>query len=161
MVTRRGAGADPARTAPDGDGEHPRAYAWVRGLVGTPVTGKALYRLNMLRSVIGFMYRRHVYSEAGRITPAFIAKRQDVARRPGARFGSVAFVTGNFDPVSDRSAFLASFDRPPVPTLVLCGNATPPRSKTEMAALVNQSGIDLRWVPGALGLHEEALCRRA
>jgi pimeloyl-ACP methyl ester carboxylesterase len=83
---------------PTAMGEHPRAYAWARRLVGTPVIGEALYRLNTLRSVIGLMYRRHVYSEAGRIAPAFIAKKQDVARWPGARFGSVAFVTGNLDP---------------------------------------------------------------
>jgi hypothetical protein len=30
------------------------------------------------------MYRRHVYSDAGLITPAFVGKKQDVARRPGA-----------------------------------------------------------------------------
>jgi hypothetical protein len=67
----------------------------------------------------------------------------------------VAFVTGNLDPVSGRGAFPALFDPPPVPTLVLCGSATPPRSKSEMATLAGQSGIDLRWVAGALGLHEE------
>jgi pimeloyl-ACP methyl ester carboxylesterase len=136
-------------------GVHPRAYAWVRGFVGSPVIGEALYRLNTLGSVIALMYRRHVYTEAGRITPAFVMKKQAVARRPGGRFGSVAFVTGSLDPVSDRSAFLALFERPPVPSLVLCGNATPPRSKSEMRALAGQAGIDLRWVAGALGLHEE------
>jgi pimeloyl-ACP methyl ester carboxylesterase len=140
---------------PTAMGQHPRAYAWARGLVGTPVIGEALYRLNTLRSLIGLMYRRHVYSEAGRITPAFIAQKQGVARRPGARFGSVAFVTGHLDPVSDRGAFLALFNPPPVPILVFCGNATPPKSKAEMAALAGQSGIDLRWVAGSLGLHEE------
>ena len=124
-------------------------------LVGSPVIGEALYRLNTLGSVITLMYRRHVYTEAGRITPAFVMKKQAVARRPGARFGSVAFVTGSLDPVSDRSAFLALFERSPVPSLVLCGNATPPRSKSEMTALAGQAGIDLRWVAGALGLHEE------
>jgi hypothetical protein len=67
----------------------------------------------------------------------------------------VAFVTGHLDPVSDRAAFLALFDPPSAPILVLCGNATPPRSKAEMAALAQQSGIDLRWVAGSLGLHEE------
>lgn len=126
-----------------------------RGLVGTPVIGEALYRLNTLRSVIGLMYRRHVYGEVSRVTPAFVAKKQEVARRPGARFASVAFVTGQLDPVSDRAAFLALFNPPPVPILVLCGNAMPPRSKAEMAALAGQSSIDLRWMPGSLGLHEE------
>jgi hypothetical protein len=136
-------------------GEHPRAYASARGFVATLVIGEALYRLNTLRSVIGLMYRRHVYAEASRITPDFIAKKQEVARRPGARFSSVAFVTGQLDPVSNRGAFLALFDPPPVPTLVFCGNATPRRSKAEMAALAERSGIDLRWTPGSLGLHEE------
>ena len=140
---------------PTAMGEHPRIYAWVRSLVGTPVIGEAFYRLNTLRPVIGLMYRRHVYVEAGRITPAFVAEKQDVARRPGARFASVAFVTGQLDPVSDRGAFLALFDPPPVPTLVFCGNATPPRSRAEMAALADRSGVVLRWIPGSLGLHEE------
>jgi pimeloyl-ACP methyl ester carboxylesterase len=142
----------PLRTAM---GEHPRAYASARGLVGIPVIGEAFYRLNTLRSVIGLMYRRHVYSEAGRVTPVFVAKKQDVARRPGARFGSVAFVTGNLDPVSSRGAFLALFDPPPAPILVLCGDATPSKSKAEMAVLAEQPGIELRWVAGSLGLHEE------
>jgi pimeloyl-ACP methyl ester carboxylesterase len=140
---------------PTAMGEHPSAYAWVRRLVGMPVIGEALYRLNTLRSIIGLMYRRHVYSEASRVTPAFVAKKQHVARRPGARFGSVAFVTGQLDPVSDRAAFLALFDPPPAPILVLCGNATPPSSKAEMAALAEQPGIDLSWVAGSLGLHGE------
>jgi pimeloyl-ACP methyl ester carboxylesterase len=140
---------------PTAMGEHPSTYAWARGLIGTPVIGEAFYRLNTLRSVIGLMYRRHVYSEASRVTSAFVAKKQDVARRPGARFGSAAFVTGGLDPVSDRGAFLALFDPPPAPILVFCGNATPPRSKAEMAVLAGRPGIDLRWVRGSLGLHEE------
>lgn len=139
---------------PTAMGGHPRAYAWARGLIGMPVIGEAAYRLNTLRSVIGLMYRRHVYSDVRRVTSAFVAKKQDLARRPGARFGSVAFVTGGLDPVSDRDAFLALFE-PPTPILVFCGNATPPKSKAEMAVLAGQPGIDLRWVRGSLGLHEE------
>ena len=75
---------------PTAMGEHTKGYAWTRRLVGTPVIGEALYRLNTLRPVIGLMYRRHVYADANRIIPAFIAKKQEVARRPGARFASVA-----------------------------------------------------------------------
>jgi hypothetical protein len=92
-------------------GEHPKAYASVRSLVGAPVIGAALYRLNTLRSVIGLMYRRHVYAEASRITPVFVAEKQNLAPRPGARFASVAFVTGQLDPVSDRAEFLAPSTR--------------------------------------------------
>lgn len=136
-------------------GEHPRAYAWARSLIGTPVIGEALYRLNTLRPVIGLMYRRHVYSEVSRVTSAFVAKKQAVARQPGARFASVAFVTGHLDPAADRAAFLALFDPSSAPALIFCGNATPPKSKAEMASLAGRSGIDLRWMPGSLGLHEE------
>jgi hypothetical protein len=42
---------------PTAMGEHPRAYAWARGLVGMPVIGEAFYRLNTLRSVIGLTTR--------------------------------------------------------------------------------------------------------
>jgi pimeloyl-ACP methyl ester carboxylesterase len=140
---------------PTAMGEHPSSYAWVRRLVDTPLIGEALYRLNTLTPVISLMYRRHVYDDAARITPAFVAKKQGVARRPGARFASVAFVTGSLDPVSDRTAFLALLDPPPVPTFALCGMATPPKSKAEMVEFARGSQIDLRWVPGALGLHEE------
>lgn len=122
------------------------------GSSACPVIGEAFYRLNTLRNVIGLMYRRHVYSEAGRVGPIFVAKKQDVARRPGARFGSVAFVTGHLDPVSSRGAFLALFNPPPALILVLCGDATPPKSKAEMAVLAEQPGIDLRW-----NMHRQSL----
>ena len=42
-----------------------------------------------------------------------------------------------------------------MPTLVFCGNATPPKSKAEMTALAEQPGIDLRWMSGSLGPNEE------
>jgi hypothetical protein len=118
---------------PTAMGEHPSAYAWVRRLVGMPVIGEALYRLNTLSSVISLMYRRHVYDDADRITPAFVAQKQDVARRRGARFASAAFVTGGLDPVADRAAFLALLDPLPVPTLALCGIAF---GETEEACLL-------------------------
>jgi hypothetical protein len=51
--------------------------------------------------------------------------------------------------------FLRLFDPPPVPTPVFCGNATPLKSKAEMAALAEQPGIDLRWMSGSLGPNEE------
>src|SRR5439155_26542135 len=122
---------------PTAMGSHPTAYAWVRAVIGTPVVGEALYRLNTTPSVIGFMYRRHVYGETAPVTPTFVAQKQGVARRPGARFASAAFVTGSLDPVAGRDAFLALFDPLPAPTLVLCGIATPRKSKAEMAALVD------------------------
>jgi pimeloyl-ACP methyl ester carboxylesterase len=132
---------------PTAMGEHRRAYAWARGLVGTPMIGEAFYRLNTLRPVIGLMYRRHVFSETGRITPAFVAKKQEVARRPGARFGSIRYRTA--------ARFLPCSTCRPCQPWFFCGNATPPKSKAVMAMLAGQSGTDLCWVAGSLGLHEE------
>ncbi len=40
--------------------------------------------------------------DASRITPGFVANKRGHACRPGARFASVAFVTGALDPLSDR-----------------------------------------------------------
>jgi hypothetical protein len=155
MVTRRAAGADLARTAPDRDG----------GASGSLRVGsEACRHAGDRRGVLSPQYapQRHRLDVSPprlqrgyHVTPAFVTKKQDVARRAGARFGSVAFVTGHLDPVSGRGAFLALFDSPPVPILVFCGNATPPRSKAEMAVLAGRPGIDLRWVRGSLGLHEE------
>jgi hypothetical protein len=59
-----------------------------------PLIGEALYRLNTLRSIIGLMYRRHVYSDASLITPAFVAKKQGVARRPAGSGGRGAQISG-------------------------------------------------------------------
>jgi hypothetical protein len=77
-------------------------------------------------------------------------------RRAKARRGAPAGTAlRKLDPVPDRGAFLALFDPPPVPTLVFCGNATPPKSKAEKTALGEQPGIDLSWMSGSLGLNEE------
>ncbi|MDQ2802381.1 MAG: alpha/beta hydrolase [Pseudomonadota bacterium] len=148
---------------PTAMGTRPRAYAAARTLVRAPIVGEALYRLNTHRRVVGLMYRRHVYAEAGLVTPAFVAGKQGLARRPRGRFASVAFVTGALDPVADRHAFLTLLTPPPAPTLVLCGTATPPKSKAEMAAIPtggiadgSADGVEVRWVAGSLGLHEEA-----
>ncbi len=140
---------------PTAMGLRPRSYAAARALVRAPLVGEAIYRLNTHQRVLGMMYRRHVYAEAGSVTPGFVAAKQALARQSGARFASVAFVTGALDPVADRAAFAALLSPPPAPTLVLCGEATPPKSKAEMAAIPSRSDVDVRWVPGSLGLHEE------
>ncbi len=101
------------------------------------------------------MYRRHVYADASRLTPDFVANKRGYACRPGARFGSVAFVTGALDPFSDRAGFQALLAPPPAPTLILCGESTPPKSRAEMAAIPSGSELRVQWVAGSLGLHEE------
>jgi pimeloyl-ACP methyl ester carboxylesterase len=141
---------------PTAMGPRPRAYAAARALVRAPVIGEAVYRLNTHPRVIGMMYRRHVYADADQLTPDFIATKRGFACRPGARFASVAFVTGALDPVPDRQSFQALLRSPSAPTLILCGTATPPKSKAEMAAIVPNPGVTVQWVPGSLGLYEEA-----
>lgn len=140
---------------PTAMGPHPRAYAMVRTMVSAPVIGEALYRLNTHPRVIGMMYRRHVYADAGEVTSDFVATKRGFACQPGARFASVAFVTGALDPVSDRTGFQAMLALPPALTLVLCGDATPPKSKAEMSAILPSQDVEVRWIPGSLGLHEE------
>ena len=140
---------------PTAMGPRPRTYAAARALVRAALIGQAVYWLNTHRRVIGMMYRRHVYAEAGQVTAGFVGAKQRLSRQPGARFASVAFVTGALDPVADRAAFAALLSPPPAPTLVLCGEATPPKSRAEMQAIPSGPGVEVRWVPGSLGLHEE------
>jgi len=140
---------------PTAMGRRPKIYAAVRALVGAPVVGEALYRVNTHPRVIAMMYGRHVYADASRITPDFVANKRGHACRPGARFGSVAFVTGALDPVSDRASFQALLAPPPAPTFILCGESTPPKSKAEMAAIPTSREVRVRWVAGSLGLYEE------
>jgi pimeloyl-ACP methyl ester carboxylesterase len=129
----------------------------VRTALRLPGIGHGIYRLNVARPVIAAMYRRHVYADQGRITPAFVADKPKVARRRGGRFGSAAFITGALDPVRDRGTFLSLAGPPAAPTLVLYGADTPPKSLAEMEALARVPGIDAhRLAAGSLGLHEES-----
>ncbi len=141
---------------PTAMGPHPRAYGLVRALVGAPVVGEALYRLNTHPRVIRMMYRRHVYADATQVTAEFVAMKRGFACRPGARFASAAFVTGALDPLPDRQSLQALLTPPPAPTLVLCGTSTPPKSKAEMAAIVPGPDVRVQWMPGSLGLYEES-----
>lgn len=141
---------------PTAMGEHRRpAYARVRRAIRAPVLGELLYRANTAAPVLRLMMRRHVYGDPAAVTPAVVATKRAVARRPGARFGSAAFVTGALDPVPDRAAFLALLSPPPAPALVLRGEATPPRSAAEMEAMAALPGVEGQRVPGALSPHEE------
>ena len=103
-------------------GEHRRPlYARIRAAVRSPLLGHLLYRVNTVRPVLRIMLRRHVYSEPASVLAEAVARKQRVARQPGARFGSAAFVTGVLDPVSDRGSFPIQFDPLPAPVLVLRG----------------------------------------
>ncbi|MCC5620842.1 alpha/beta fold hydrolase [Nostoc sp. CHAB 5715] len=127
----------------------------VRGLVRSPILGQALYKLNTTQSFLSFMYRRHVFSDAAKITPSFIEKKWHTTQQPGARFASAAFVTGNLDAVQEQSDFLELVQSLTVPLMVVIGESSPPKSRKEMNALVALPGVRSVVIPGSLGLHEE------
>ncbi|BDI16547.1 hypothetical protein ANSO36C_23490 [Nostoc cf. commune SO-36] len=86
-------------------GANQQVAGFVRELVRSPILGQALYKLNTAPSLLSFMYRRHVFTDAAKITPSFIKKKWDTTQQPGARFASAAFVTGNLDAVHAQSDF--------------------------------------------------------
>ncbi|QFS45517.1 alpha/beta hydrolase [Nostoc sphaeroides CCNUC1] len=127
----------------------------VRELVRSPILGQALYKLNTTQSFLSFMYRRHVFTDAAKITPSFIEKKWQTTQQPGARFASAAFVTGNLDAVHEQSDFLELVQSLTVPLMVVIGESSPPKSREEMNALVALPGVRSVVIPGSLGLHEE------
>lgn len=84
----------------------PQQFHWLPSLVAAPWVGPALYRLNTSRAVLGLMLRRHVWVAPTLLTPERIREQQRLARRPGARFASVAFVSGGLG--SDRGSHLVA-----------------------------------------------------
>jgi pimeloyl-ACP methyl ester carboxylesterase len=111
----------------------------IRRLVQMPVLGELLYRLNVSRPVVRMMYKGHVYADPAFITSDHLARRMQLARRPGARFASACFVTGALDPFHNRESFLAAARRLEIPVLVIYGEHTPRRSRAEMDALAAAS----------------------
>lgn len=127
----------------------------VRQLVRSPLLGQGLYKLNTAPSFLSWMYRRHVYTDASKLTPAFIDRKHQSTQQPGARFAPAAFVTGALDPVHSRDDFLAWFEALSIPVMVVIGEQAPPKSKAEMEVLAALPGVQVKRLPGTLGLHEE------
>lgn len=127
----------------------------VRQLVRSPILGQALYKLNTTPSFLHLMYQRHVYTDAAKLTPEFITQKWQITQQPGARYAPAAFVTGNLDPVKERSEFLAYFQPLKVPVLEIIGEQVPPSSRAEMDALAELPGVQTAVLPGSLGMHEE------
>lgn len=127
----------------------------VRELVRSPFLGQFLYKLNTAPSFLSLMYRRHVYVDAAKVTPDFIQNKWKVTQKAGARYGSAAFVTGGLDPAKVRSEFTDKFQQLAVPVMVVIAENAPPKSKAEMEALVELPGVESRFIPGSLGMHEE------
>jgi pimeloyl-ACP methyl ester carboxylesterase len=127
----------------------------VRELVRSPIIGQALYKLNTTPSFLTWMYRRHVFVDAAKLTPSFIQQKWQTTQQPGARFGSAAFVTGNLDAVSSQADFLELVQGLSVPLLVVIAQSAPPKSRAEMDALAALPGVKSAVLPGSLGMHEE------
>ena len=130
-------------------------FNWLRSLVAAPCIGPALYRLNTSRMVLRLMLRRHVWVAPALLTPARIREQQLLARRPGARFASVAFVSGGLDSVGDRTWWLQQARLLQCPLQVVLAAEAPPRSKKEMEVLAWEAADQLSVIPGRLGLHQE------
>lgn len=133
-----------------------RWFSRVRGAIDAPVVGPLLYRLNVSRFVVARMAREHVYGDPGWLTADRLARKLAVTRAPGARHGSVRFVTGALDRVESRAAFLDLAQDAKIPILVVFGEETPPKSRAEMEALADLPHVRVERLPkGKLAIHEE------
>lgn len=140
---------------PTAMGEYRSFYKLLNKIVRLPILGQVLYFLNTLPPVLRFMYQRHVYANPRNVTSSLISQKWRTTQQRGARFAAAAFVTGALDPVRNRMDFLSYFQPLPVPSLVVIGEQTPPKSRAEMEVLVHFSGVQVYRMPGSLGLHEE------
>ena len=131
-----------------------KSFNWVRQLVGLPVVGPLLYRLNTSRAILKLMLRRHVWVNRNLLSPQRLREQQTLSRQPGARFASAAFVTGGLDAAADSQWWLAQTQRLHCPLHVVLANEAPPRSKQEMLTLADKADR-VTEIDGRLGLHEE------
>ena len=131
-------------------------FSRIRRMVGMPVAGPLLYRLNVNPPVVRMMVAGHVYSDARSLTAAWWQQKRAVMAARGARFGSVAFVTGGLDRVHSREAFLELARAVQRPILVAYGAETPPKSRAEIDALATLPSVQTVMTShGKLALYEE------
>jgi len=131
-------------------------FSRVRAAIDHPVAGPLLYRLNVSRFIVRKMAREHVYSDPGWLGGNRLAEKLAVTRTPGARYGSVRFVTGALDRVARRTAFFDLARQANVPILVVYGAQTPPKSRAEIEFLTQLPGVEINLLPrGKLAVHEE------
>ena len=131
-----------------------RVFPVLQALVEAPLLGPLLYGLNTTRSVLAWMSRRHVDIAGQGLTPEGIAARQRIARQPGARFASAAFVTGALDPFTDPEEWLQPARNLQAPLTVVLADQSPPKSLAQMQALAAVADR-VTHLPGRLGAHEE------
>jgi pimeloyl-ACP methyl ester carboxylesterase len=131
-------------------------FTGVRKVIDHSIAGPLLYRLNVSGLVIKKMAREHVYSDPHWLSGERLAAKIAVTRTPGARHGSVRFVTGALDRVESRVAFLELAKSADLPILVVYGEETPPKSRAEMDALADLPNVRImRLAAGKLVIHEE------
>jgi pimeloyl-ACP methyl ester carboxylesterase len=130
-------------------------YKILQQLINLPIVGQLLYFLNTSNGFLKFMYSRHVFTQASQVTQDFMQFKQKLARRRGARFASAAFVTGALDAVKNQEAWLSLFQPLPIPVMMAIGEQTPPKSRQEMEVVAHFSAVQVKRMPGSLGLHEE------
>jgi pimeloyl-ACP methyl ester carboxylesterase len=131
-------------------------FGRVRTVIDLPLIGQLLYRMNVSRFVLERMARGHVYSDPGWLSGDRMTAKLAVTGAPGARHASVRFVTGYFDRVESRDAFLDLVRRTDKPTLVIYGDETPRRSGAEIEALAELPNVRMARLPrGKLSIHEE------
>jgi pimeloyl-ACP methyl ester carboxylesterase len=136
-------------------GANPQLAELVKQLVRSPGLGQFLYTLNTRPAFLRWMFQRHVYVDAGRLTPEFIAHKYKITQQSGARFAPAAFVTGALDPVHSREEFLELLRSLSLPIMAIIPEQAPPKSKAEMEILATLPSIQLSKLPGTLGVHEE------
>ncbi|HEY2229376.1 MAG TPA: alpha/beta hydrolase [Xanthobacteraceae bacterium] len=131
-------------------------FARIRRFVELPGLGPLLYRLNVSSLVIRRMVSGHVYSDPAWLDGGRLRDKRLVVDAKGARFASVAFVTGALDRIASRAEFLALACGAGAPILLVYGAETPPRSLAEIEALAALPGVQTaRLARGKLAVHEE------
>lgn len=131
-------------------------FGRIRRLVELPGLGPLLYRMNVSSFVIRRMVTGHVYSDPAWLSGERLRDKRQVVDAKGARFASVAFVTGGLDRVASRAEFLGLAGGASAPILLVFGNETPQRSLAEIEALAGLPGVEtVRLARGKLSVHEE------
>jgi pimeloyl-ACP methyl ester carboxylesterase len=137
------------------NGDRP-IFHTVAQTIDLPVIGPLLYKLNVSRFVIRHMAAGHVYTDPAWLNADRLREKLAVTRARGARFASVRFVTGLLDPLQSREELLGVAKEAKFPMLMVYGDQTPRRSRSEMQSLAAVPGVQSVCLPtGKLSLHEE------
>ncbi|MEM8602969.1 MAG: alpha/beta hydrolase [Cyanobacteria bacterium P01_H01_bin.121] len=127
-------------------------------LVRSPLVGQALYYLNTRPAFLKWMFSRHVFADAQHITPELLIERYQGTQKPGARYAPAGFVTGQLDPFTAQSDWLALTEattQKDIPIMVVLAEQAPPSSKANMEALAAIEAVQSVRLPGSLGMVEE------